>query len=134
MKPIFKIDGAKCRTLEDFYEEISRVVIPGTYWGHNLDAFNDILRGGFGTPEDGFTFHWHNHMEAKRCLGFPETIRQLEIRAKRCHPSNLPLVEQHIAEAKSGTGPTVFDWLVDIIRDHGPGGEQSSDGVDLVLD
>lgn len=27
----------------------------------------------------------------------------------------------------------VFDWLVDIIRIHCPGGEEEEDGVDLVL-
>lgn len=53
-KKIYEIDGAHFSTLEDFYDEISRVLIPGAYWGRNLDAFNDILRGGFSTPEEGF--------------------------------------------------------------------------------
>jgi hypothetical protein len=28
----------------------------------------------------------------------------------------------------------VFDWLVEIIRDHGAGGDQAEDNVELVLD
>ena len=28
----------------------------------------------------------------------------------------------------------LFDWLVEIIRHHGPGGEQAEDNVRLVLD
>ena len=52
---LYEIDGARFSTLEEFFEEISNEAIPGAEWGHNLDAFNDILRGGFGTPEDGFT-------------------------------------------------------------------------------
>ena len=47
-KPIYEIDGARFSTLEGFYNEISQALIPGVDWGHNLDAFNDILRGGFG--------------------------------------------------------------------------------------
>lgn len=55
-KMMYEIDGARFTTLEGFYDEVSRVLIPGASWGHNLDAFNDILRGGFGTPPgDRFT-------------------------------------------------------------------------------
>lgn len=49
------LDGTRITSLETFYDEISRVVIPGHQWGRNLDALNDILRGGFGTPDEGFT-------------------------------------------------------------------------------
>ena len=59
-KPVYEIDGNRFSTLEGFYDEISRVLIPGPYWGRNLDAFNDILRGGFGTPEVGFILRWKN--------------------------------------------------------------------------
>jgi hypothetical protein len=31
-------------------------------------------------------------------------------------------------------GETVFDWLVEIIRDHDAGGEQSEDQVRLILE
>ena len=48
---LYEIDGKNFSTLEEFYDEISRVLIPGAQWGRNLDAFNDILRGGFGTPD-----------------------------------------------------------------------------------
>lgn len=42
----YEIDGKNFSTLEEFYEEISRVLFPGAEWGRNLDAFNEILRGG----------------------------------------------------------------------------------------
>jgi hypothetical protein len=59
-------------------------------------------------------------------LGYPETVRQLEVRLERCHPSAREEVWRKLALARSGCGPTVFDWLVEIIGDHG--------GVRLVLD
>jgi len=54
MKPASEIDGLRFSTLEEFFDEVSRTLIPGADWGRNLDAFNNILRGGFGTPEWGF--------------------------------------------------------------------------------
>ena len=84
----YEIDGKDFATLEEFYDEISRVLIPDAWWGRNLDAFNDILRGGFGTPEGSFTLRWLNHDVSQRRLGYDETVRQLEMRLQRCHPSN----------------------------------------------
>jgi hypothetical protein len=49
----YQIDGARFSTLEEFFDEVNCVLLPGRRWGHNLDAFNDILRGGFGTPSGG---------------------------------------------------------------------------------
>ena len=59
-KPTFVIEGRDFTTLEGFYDEISRVLIPQVEWGRNLDAFNDILRGGFRTPTDGFILEWQS--------------------------------------------------------------------------
>jgi hypothetical protein len=42
-----EIEGARFRTLDELFNEVSAVVVPGSDWGRNLDAFNDILRGGF---------------------------------------------------------------------------------------
>ena len=56
----YQIDGSRFATLEGFYEEVARVLIPDASWGRNLDAFNDILRGGFGTPSGGFVIDWKN--------------------------------------------------------------------------
>jgi hypothetical protein len=38
-KPTFEMDGARFSRLEEFYEEVSRALIPGTCWGRNLNAF-----------------------------------------------------------------------------------------------
>jgi RNAse (barnase) inhibitor barstar len=134
IKPIYEIDGGCFATLEDFYEEISRVLIPGAEWGHNLDAFNDILRGGFGTPEGGFTLRWKNSKLSREHLGYPETVRQLEKRLMRCHPSNRGSVGTDLETARKGVGATVFDWLIEIIMIHSAGGREAEDGVELILD
>ncbi len=132
-KPVLELDGARFETLEGFYDEVSRVLIPGADWGRNLDAFNDILRGGFGTPEGGFVLRWVRSGLSRVRLGHAETARQLERRLALCHPSNRDRVAADLARARRGEGPTVFDWLVEILRVHGPGGREAGDGAELVL-
>lgn len=132
-KPSYEIDGAAFSTLEEFYAEISRKLIPGVDWGRNLDAFNDVLRGGFGTPEEGFILRWKDSALSRQRLSYPETIRQLEIRLQRCHPTNRDSVASDLEHAKKGIGPTVFDWLVEILGVHCPGGRESVDGIELEL-
>jgi hypothetical protein len=58
------IDGARFHGLEQFFEEVSTVLVPDTAWGRNLDAFSDILRGGFGTRKLGS----RSAGEIMRCL------------------------------------------------------------------
>jgi RNAse (barnase) inhibitor barstar len=62
MTRTFRIDGRKIKTVNDFYREIGRAVNgPDGYFGENLDALADCLRGGFGTPsEEPFEFDWQD--------------------------------------------------------------------------
>ena len=70
-KVVYEIDGRDFSTLDEFYQVVSRVLIPGAQWGQNLDAFNDILCGGFGTPEGGFVLRWKNSAVSRERLGYP---------------------------------------------------------------
>jgi RNAse (barnase) inhibitor barstar len=99
MRPEVIIDASQFSDLGGFAEHFGKVALRGQHcWNGNLDAFNDILRGGFGTPEGGFTMVWRNHQKSRQDL------------------------------AKT------FDTLLEIIRTHGPGGEESEDQVDLRLE
>ncbi|MFJ5217404.1 barstar family protein [Streptomyces sp. NPDC088354] len=123
MATIYVLDGTQITTLEDFWRVVGEAVNgPGGYFGRNLDALNDCLRGGFGTPDDDdFEFHWHDHAASRERLGYTETVRQLEFRLARCHPTNRPHVAQELAAARNGQGPTVFEWLVKIFECQAPG-------------
>jgi hypothetical protein len=106
------------------------VVTPGfDPLSSNLDAFDDVLSGGCGTPDGGFTLRWKNHEFSRQRLGYAETVRQLELRLARCHPTSRSRVAQELKEAQAHQGPTVFDWLTEIIHDHGRSGRNASDGV-----
>ncbi|MBA4043287.1 MAG: barnase inhibitor [Erythrobacter sp.] len=130
----YVLDGSKVTSLEAFFDEVSVTLIPGAYWGRNLDAFNDILRGGFGTPDEGFVLRWTHSDASRACLGYAETVRQLEKRLERCHPTNRDRVRAELRQAQLGRGATVFDWLLAIIRDHDIGSRQAVARVCLILE
>lgn len=128
---VVEIDGELFSTLEEFFTHFGQRALTAP-WGTNLDAFNDVLRGGFGTP-NGFVLRWNNHDLSRHRLGYEETVRQLEIRLCRCHPTNRAAVALELEAAKCRQGPTAFDWLVEIIREHGPDGSEAEDQVHLEL-
>jgi len=99
MKQEIVIDADRFTDFATFSDYFSQVALGGQYqWSGNLDAFNDILRGGFGTPEGGFVIVWRNHRKSREELG------------------------------------TKFDILLEVIREHGPGGDEEEDGIELRLE
>ena len=70
MTRIIRIDGRNIKTPKDFYREIGRAVNgPDGYFGNNLDALADCLRGGFGTPTDEpYEFDWQHSDLSRRHL------------------------------------------------------------------
>lgn len=128
-----ELDGDRIDDLESFWDEVERQLIPGARWGRNLDAFNDVLRGGFGTPEGGFVLRWKRAARSRQRLGQAETVRWFEARLPHVHPANVEHFRERLAAARRGEEPTLFDVLVDIIRVHGAGGREATDGVELEL-
>jgi RNAse (barnase) inhibitor barstar len=117
-KKEYVVDGARFDTLEDAAAEFTRVLGLTMPWQGNLDAFNDFLCGGFGTPDEGFVLVWRGSAVSRERLGYGETIKWLEERAQKCHPTNVPVMQQRVAAARRGEGQTLFDILVEIIQDH----------------
>ncbi len=50
-----QIDGGRFSNLKEFYDEVERCLTSGLDWkiGRNLDAFDDILKGGIGMHNYG---------------------------------------------------------------------------------
>ena len=108
-------------------------LLHGHEWQGNLDAFDDILSGGFGTPEGGFVLRWLHSERSRQVLGYEATVARLQQLIASCHPTNRLHLLSALDMAKRRTGPTLFDELVEIIRTHGPGGDDADDGVLLDL-
>ncbi|MFJ8264273.1 hypothetical protein ACIQ4I_20405 [Rummeliibacillus sp. NPDC094406] len=121
MNKVFIIDGDKFSNFKGFCKEFSDIVLSGKCkWHGNLDAFNDILFGGFGDIEcdEQFTVIWRNSVKSKVDLGYSETIVKLNEILNNCHQSNEEKVIQEIKDAKMKKGPTIFDWIEEIIVDN----------------
>lgn len=122
MEPIkIVIDGARFSTIDGFYDEMERLLTKALDWkpGHNLDAFNDLLRGGFGIHGYGqpVAIRWVNWEKSRRDLGYPETQRYWTRALERCHPSNRDWVREQAEAACRGEGETLFDIIKGIILD-----------------
>src|SRR5262245_24481483 len=118
-KKVYEIDGNNFSTLEEFCDEFNRKMNLEISWNGNLNALNDILNGGFGTPDEGFVLTWKNSAQSRVRLGYGETIRQIEKMLQTCHPSNVPYVKKELDDAKRHERPTGFGWLVEIICGEG---------------
>ena len=109
------IDGAKFSTLEEFYTEIDRLLTKDLTWrtGHNMDAFHDLLRGGFGVHEygEGVDFVWVNSDKSRQDFGYEATVQYWERLAERCHPTNRERMLEKAKHARKCQGETLFDIL-----------------------
>ncbi len=134
MKKTCIIDGTRFRSLRGFFREVGREIVPGYQWGRNLNAFNDILRGGFGTPDDGFIIVWKNSDVSRQRLGIGFTLRRLRIQQILSLGMNWRYFREEIGKIHRNNGPYLFDTIVEIIRDHGPEGREPEDGIELRLE
>ncbi|MCX2710706.1 barstar family protein [Mycolicibacterium sp. J2] len=77
----YTIDGSRIGSQADFFTEIGRAVNgDGGYFGSNLDALADCLRGGFGTPDSGgFRFVLAPYRPARAAIGEPVWSRLLRV-------------------------------------------------------
>ncbi len=79
----FVLDGDRFFDMEGFYNEIDRLLTKDLDWqtGHNLNALNDLLRGGFGVHEYGepILIKWKHFDKSKADLGQETVLRILEV-------------------------------------------------------
>jgi RNAse (barnase) inhibitor barstar len=116
------IDGDKISSLSTFYDEIESKLTKDLGWtmGRNLDAFNDVLRGGFGVHEyeEPIKLIWNNSNKSKLGLGWDETIKYVTAKLKNCHSSNIQFVKDALELAQQHKGQTLFELITDIIKTH----------------
>ena len=79
----FLLDGNNFSDMEGFYDEIDKLLTNDLQWktGHNLNAFRDLLCGGFGVHEynEPVTIRWINYGKSKKDLGAEMVLILLEI-------------------------------------------------------
>ncbi len=115
------IDGNAFSTLDEFYDEMARLLTRDLTWrpGHNMDALHDLLRGGFGVHEVGesIEFCWTHAGKSRRDFGYGATAAYWEKLLQKCHPTNRAGIMQKLEAAQKHEGPTLFDIITGEILD-----------------
>lgn len=88
-KKTVTINGDNFSDFETFYQEIDRVCTRGLTYktGHNLNAFNDLMRGGFGVYEyeEPINLVWINFERSKLSMGLEHIGWLIEIISRHDH-------------------------------------------------
>ena len=121
-KKTITINGDHFSDLAGFYEEMDKLFMKNVDWklGYSLDALNDILYGGFGVyePDEQVIVLWNNVAKSKKDLGFEETRKNYQMKIDVGYPYNVNLFQEKMVEIENGTGPTLFDIIVEIFSEH----------------
>lgn len=119
----FELNGDAIDGIASFYAELNRIFMADEDWqlGESLDAFNDLLYGGFGAmPSEGkVQLVWRNIEAAREALGVDATRAWLQ--AKLDDPAkrfNHDAIRRDLDALEAGEGETYFDIILQIIADH----------------
>jgi hypothetical protein len=75
MKKEYQIDRSAFDTFQGFVTHFNVFVLQENCWNGNLDAFDDIHCGGFGTLKEGFIITWRNSEKSRRDLGHEAMVQ-----------------------------------------------------------
>src|SRR5690606_709325 len=118
----FIINGAAITDIPSLYVEVNRVFMKNVDWqlGQSLDAFNDLLYGGFGAIDACIKNEiiWLDANQSKSALGFQTTIAYYQNKLSPGSPFNKELFLEKIEELKAGNGKTYYEIIKEIIAEH----------------
>jgi RNAse (barnase) inhibitor barstar len=112
------LDAEKFNNLEGFYTTIYGLMDWQEDWapGHNLDALNDVLYGGFGP--DPVILIWQQAGKSKAELGLAATQAFYQHKIDQGKPYNVIWAQEQLDALNAGEGQTLFDIIVEIIQSH----------------
>ncbi len=116
------IVGKDIHNISSFYAEINRVFMSEENWklGENLDALDDMLRGGYGAIR-GYPcvkLVWKDIGVARSSLGLEATRTYLRAKLERPDLYNVDWINDQISALEAGTGQTYFEIILEIIAGH----------------
>lgn len=122
MKKVIVIDGCKFTDLEGFFclmDDIFMADDCTAALGHNLDAFNDLLGGGFGVHSAGepIIVKWINYGESRKALGYEETARYYSDKLEKNRFKDNYVLKRRREQALERKGRTLLDMITGIIRE-----------------
>ena len=116
------IEGANVRDIPSFYAEINRIFMQEEDWNiaPSLDAFNDLLYGGFGALKDAEEVHiiWMDSAQSAAALGLQTTRAYYEAKVQAGTAYNHSLFKEKLEALVQGKGKTYFEIVQEIIKMH----------------
>ncbi|WP_439558176.1 barstar family protein [Dyadobacter sp.] len=116
------IDGNAVHDIPSFYDEVNRAFMQGEDWilGASLDAFSDLLFGGFGAIKgnEPVELVWLNQRRSREVLGFETTKAYYTEKLAPDSPFNKTHFTEKLKALESGEGQTYFDIILEIIAEH----------------
>jgi hypothetical protein len=115
---VFEIDGGNFDDFEGFIREFNRVFVShiGDKWNGNLDAFNDYLYW----PTTPYAIRWRKSWKSRADLGYEATIVWYLRKILESNPPSKSTWWDQLEAARKHEGPTLFDWLIELIADNAP--------------
>lgn len=88
--------------------------------GESLDAFSDMLYGGYGEIKgnEEIRLLWKDFEKNRADLGLELTKNYYRNKLKYPSTFDVRFVEQKLAELENGTGKTYFEMIQEIIGEH----------------
>lgn len=88
--------------------------------GTSLDAFNDLLYGGFGalTGHEPATLVWLKAERSRKALGFDTTRRYYQDKLAQPERVNRAYFQRQLDALENGCGKTYFETLLEIVAEH----------------
>jgi RNAse (barnase) inhibitor barstar len=106
------LDGDQIDNLSTFYDEVENKLTRDLGWsmGRNLDAFNDVLRGGFGVHDydEPIQLIWQHSGKSSVALGWEETVIYFQAMLTTCHPANVEMVGGQLAKSEGWRTPAAI--------------------------
>jgi hypothetical protein len=116
MQKTITLDGNNFADFDGFVREFNmRVFGDDKTWHGGFGQLNDLLRGGYGSPEGSFTIEWLNAHKSREDLGKDAAMKWLLLRKDKVHPANQESWEKRIELMHNNLGDTIFQIIVDII-------------------
>ena len=123
------IEGSSLNDIASFYQQLNEQLMQDEDWklGESLDAFDDLLYGGYGAWKDYDVLEiiWTDIARSESVLGIAMTKKYYEAKRQAGSTFNQDFISKKLQELEEGTGQTYFEMLMDIIESH-------SDNVHLV--
>ena len=116
------LDGSRFNDIPSFYEEVNRVFMEDADFklGISLDAFNDMLYGGYGAirGNEPVRLRWLDLEKSRGDLGVDATIAFYKAKLEQPEKFNPTWSRRKLEELERGEGQTYFDILLEIIGQH----------------